>query len=129
MMKVQADMASGVYAVDDFGESAEVMTAALFFRCLCDLPEGDVIGADLGLEMLEKIIREYGIAARPGGSPLTSAARALRAIPSAKRSETARANGKKGGRPRKAPANEITDTHAGQLAHDLVDYLKGGPGK
>jgi len=40
---------------------------------------------------------------RPAGPDVTAAARALRAIPSERRAQASRENGKKGGRPKKKP--------------------------
>ena len=60
---VCADTVCGVYTVDMFeGNHAIVLTGADFYSMLSSLPDGVVIGAELGRGLFEKIDSEYGIA-------------------------------------------------------------------
>ena len=106
-MKIQADSMHGVYAVRSFDDSTEVMDEALFYRCLRDLPADSMIGTEASPTMIEKVIREYGIAARAGGVSMISAARALGSRGGSVHSEAqkaaARAAGKAPVKPGSAP--------------------------
>ena len=61
-MKVQADVASGIYEVESFDEGMEPMTYSLFRACLRD-PSGEIseCACDLTPEEAETIDSEYGI--------------------------------------------------------------------
>lgn len=62
-MKIQADIISGVYQVEDFDVGVESLTPEDFYYALPKVGEDEVVATELeeGSFFAEKIEQEYGI--------------------------------------------------------------------
>lgn len=60
MYKLQADTINGVYKVESF-DGEDMKNESLFFECLADCSDGDILCCTVSDEMFKKINDKYGV--------------------------------------------------------------------